>query len=105
MQLISNVIGCLWEGVKVGMAVKVLFEDVTPEDAAVLILSVLLHDCAMHLSESAFVALLSDPWRDRSLPRMDDPSWTILWEEFLGEASRFDGRKLKSLFGDSQRSR
>jgi uncharacterized OB-fold protein len=31
VQLISNVIGCPWEDVKVGMAVKVLFEDVTPE--------------------------------------------------------------------------
>lgn len=78
---------------------------VTPEDAAVLILSVLLHDCAMHLSESAFVALLSAPWRDRSFPHMGDPSWSVLWEEFLGEASRFDGRKLKSLFGNSEPAR
>lgn len=81
------------------------WKDVTPEDAAVLILSVLLHDCAMHLSESAFVALLSDPWRDRSLAHMDEPSWSVLWEEFLGEASRFDGRKLKSLFGVSEPTR
>lgn len=81
------------------------WNNLTSEDAAVLILSVLLHDCAMHLSESAFVALLSDPWRDRSLPIMGDPSWEVLWEEFLGEASRFDGRKLKSLFGNLEPAR
>ena len=31
VQLVSNVIGCPWQEVKVGMAVKAVFEDVTPE--------------------------------------------------------------------------
>jgi len=31
VQLISNIIGCPWEDVKVGMAVKAVFEDVSPE--------------------------------------------------------------------------
>ena len=30
-RLLSNVIGCPWEDVKVGMPVRVIFEDVTPE--------------------------------------------------------------------------
>ncbi len=72
----------------------------TPGDAAVLILSVLLHDCAMHLSEDSFVALVSSPAGTRSLPLMRDSPWNALWEGFLGEASRFDARKLISLFGD-----
>jgi hypothetical protein len=73
---------------------------VTPSDAAVIILSVLVHDCAMHLSEDGFAALLQPPWRTRAIPNMGDRSWDVLWEEFLGEASRFDGKKLNSLFGD-----
>jgi len=72
----------------------------SPADAAVTVLSVLVHDCAMHLSEDGFVTLLQAPWRNRTLPDMGDRSWDVLWEEFLGEASRFDGRKLKSLFDD-----
>jgi molecular chaperone HtpG len=72
----------------------------TPADAAVTVVSVLLHDCAMHLSEDGFLALLQPPWRSRTLSDMGDRSWDVLWEEFLGEASRFDGRKLKALFGD-----
>jgi len=31
VQLLSNVIGCPWEDVQVGMPVQVLFEDVTPD--------------------------------------------------------------------------
>ncbi|MCE9545406.1 MAG: ATP-binding protein [Planctomycetia bacterium] len=72
----------------------------TPADSAVIILSILFHDCAMHLTEDGFVALLNIPWRDRSIEDMKDRAWHIEWEDFLGEASRFDGRKLNSLFGD-----
>jgi molecular chaperone HtpG len=73
----------------------------TPADAAVTILSVLLHDCAMHLSEDGFIALLYEPWRDRIIADTGDRPWHVVWDEFLGEASRFDGKKLKSLFGDA----
>ncbi len=31
VEIVSNVIGCPWQDVKVGMAVKAVFEDVTPE--------------------------------------------------------------------------
>ncbi len=31
VQVLSNVIGCPWEEVRVGMPVRVVFEDVTPE--------------------------------------------------------------------------
>lgn len=31
VQLVSNVIGCPWKDVKVGIAVRVVFHDVTPE--------------------------------------------------------------------------
>lgn len=77
----------------------------TPADASVLILAVLLHDSAMHLSEHGFVALLNEPWRSRTLNDMSDTDWHVVWEEFLGEASRFDGRKLMALFGDTHQVR
>lgn len=75
---------------------------ITSSDAAVLILAVLLHDCAMHLSEEGFLSLLEGPRRDKHISGMEDKPWHILWEDFFGEASRFDGRKLTRLFGDAQ---
>ncbi len=78
------------------------WEAITPSDAAVLVLSVLLHDCAMHLSEDGFISLLGEERRDKSVTGMVDKPWNVLWEEFYGEASRFDGRKLIGLFGDTQ---
>lgn len=77
------------------------WEPLTAADAAVLVLSVLLHDCAMHLSEVGFVALLQEPRRAQFVPGLGDRPWHELWEDFIGEASRFDGRKLTALFGDS----
>ncbi len=77
------------------------WEAITPSDAAVLTLAALLHDCAMHLSEEGFFSLLGEGRRDTSAPGMADRPWHILWEEFYGEASRFDRRKLTRLFGDA----
>lgn len=74
----------------------------TSEDAAVLILSVVLHDCAMHLSEDGFIELIN-PDKDRtSISVFSDKSWPEIWANFLTEASRFDQKKLKSLFGDTE---
>ena len=73
----------------------------TPADAGVLTLATLLHDAAMHISEDGFVSLLDFPRSTASTPDIKDRPWNIVWEEFLGEASRFDGRKLIQLFGDS----
>jgi molecular chaperone HtpG len=86
----------------VGLIRDEAWETITPSDAAVLILAILLHDCAMHLSEDGFISLLGPVRRDCSVPEMADKPWHILWEDFCLEASRFDGRKLLQLFGDTQ---
>src|SRR5437773_2415420 len=75
---------------------------ITAEDATALILGILLHDCAMHLSEEGFIALLTTELWATPIVRFDDKSWRTLWEEFLREAAHFDGRKLKKLFGDTE---
>ncbi|HWC61962.1 MAG TPA: ATP-binding protein [Verrucomicrobiae bacterium] len=75
---------------------------ITAGDAAVLILGILLHDCAMHLSEDGFFSLLESERSKKLVPGMGDKQWNFLWEDFIGEASRFDGRKLTRLFGDAQ---
>jgi molecular chaperone HtpG len=74
----------------------------TPEDAAVLVLSIVLHDCAMHLSEDGFVEIVSPASSRQIVPGFSEKPWPELWADFLAEASRFDARKLKALLGDAE---
>lgn len=75
----------------------------TPEDAAALILAVLLHDCAMHLSEDGFFALRrSADWSQPARADLDDRGWPALWTDYFREASRFDDRQLRKLFGNTE---
>src|SRR6267378_6245944 len=78
---------------------------ITPADVAVLTLAILLHDCAMHLSEDAFAALVKPGTIRATTAVFGDSPWTSLWVDFLGEASRFDARKLFALFGDTEPAR
>ncbi len=73
---------------------------VTPGDAGMLSIATLLHDCAMHLTEDGFFALVQDSASQK--PMGEEIPWPELWAEFLQEASRFDGRKLTALFGSSE---
>jgi molecular chaperone HtpG len=73
----------------------------TPGDSAMLILSSLLHDSAMHLTEDGFVELISNNKR-KIIKGFDDRPWQSLWQDFCREAIRFDGRKLINLFGDPE---
>lgn len=75
---------------------------VTPTDAGALVLAILLHDSAMHLSEDGFMSLVGPKPANRQLNAWAEMPWPDLWLDFLGEASRFDARKLNSLFGDSE---
>lgn len=69
------------------------------EDVATLILGIILHDCAMHVSEDGFISLISDGSRPLK-EGFAEKSWSQLWDEFMAEARRFDERKLKALFDD-----
>jgi len=74
------------------------------DDVAALVLASLLHDCAMHLNEDGFVSIVTGKYTsDSTLP--SDVPWPTLWSLYLAEASRFDGRTLVRLFGDSQKPR
>jgi hypothetical protein len=75
---------------------------ITAVDAAVLTLSVLLHDCAMHLSADGFITLISPATAYPIVSGFGDAEWPSLWHSFLAEARRFDGRKLMGLFGSTK---
>jgi molecular chaperone HtpG len=72
---------------------------ITPLDGAALTQAVLLHDCAMHLTEEGFCTLINNANCWPAISPFDSGGWNSLWEEFLGEASRFSGRQLIKLFG------
>ncbi len=81
------------------------WEELRPSDAAALVLSVLLHDLGMHLTPDGFLTLLDESRWHSPLPDTKDKPWPLLWEEFMLEARRFDGRKLTQLFGDTTPAR
>ncbi|WP_292342234.1 ATP-binding protein [Mesorhizobium sp.] len=74
---------------------------ISPEDAAVLSTSVALHDFGMHLTKEGFFTLISPS--NPMVPCADfaDLTWEQLWAAFYSEATRFDGRKLRRIFGNS----
>ena len=77
------------------------WEIITPDDVAVLIVSVLFHDAALHLNEQGFVQLVAGHASHWAVEGIGDAPWSTLWEEFIEEAQRFDQRKLFKIFGDT----
>jgi molecular chaperone HtpG len=75
----------------------------TPGDGASLVVAVGLHDCGMYLSRDGFESLIARGSRWVGVSYFDQRSWDALWDDFYAEATRFDGRKLRSLFGDEYR--
>src|SRR5947209_2237135 len=69
---------------------------ITPEDAAVLIFSVLLHDLALHISEAGFASLVN-PKANGTI--LGTNHWRELWDEFLTLAKHWDDHTLVDLFG------
>jgi molecular chaperone HtpG len=68
------------------------------EDVAVFVLSVLLHELGMHLSESGFASLVNSP-SSVGQHSLDKTRWPDLWHEFLDTARHWDDRRLIQVFG------
>jgi len=73
----------------------------TPEDVAALTLSILLHDCGMHLTQDSFRELVLKNENTTVVNGLDDKPWQIIWKDFLSEASRFGQEKLIAIFGET----
>ncbi|MEO1314386.1 MAG: hypothetical protein AAFV27_10985, partial [Pseudomonadota bacterium] len=75
-------------------------EAMSPEDFTVLALSVLLHDCGMHITGDGFVKLISG--ENQETTRIDDQTWKKLWNEFILEVKRFDAKQNRRIFGSPE---
>ena len=74
----------------------------SPEDLSVLMMSVLLHDCAMHLTGDGFVRLIQNE-QPPIVPDLDKRTWAAEFDAFYEEAQRWDERKLYRNFGRQNR--
>lgn len=74
---------------------------ITPHDVATLILAILLHDTAMHISEDGFANLVKEDSKS-IINGFQDKPWSRLWADYLAESRRFSGRKLIELFGEAE---
>ncbi|MGF6904653.1 HD domain-containing protein [Paraburkholderia sp. GAS348] len=72
----------------------------SPEDVAVLCMSILLHDCGMHLTQDGFRALVART-EPALISGLQDRPWQQIWNDFLAEAGRFGQEKLVAIFGDA----
>jgi len=86
-------------------ASELIREDAKPffstADAAILILSILLHDSAMHISESGFFQLIKGSAKDWRIEGFDSERWPNIWDEFLFAAKRWDDRTLVDVIGET----
>jgi molecular chaperone HtpG len=72
-------------------------------DLSVLVISVVLHDSAMHLTEDGFLTLINGDYPPiESKYIKEEPTWDILWNDFISEAKRFDAKKLQEIFGNEK---
>jgi hypothetical protein len=69
------------------------------DDAAALILAVLLHDSALHLSKAGFYTLIKGPVPYAHLPFFDRADWGQTWTDFMFLARRWDDTTLANVFG------
>jgi hypothetical protein len=65
----------------------------SPRSIAWYILSVILHDLGMHLTNEGFCLLLNGKNDDIRIAEFDKKTWKQLWEEFLHKASRYSGNR------------
>lgn len=86
-----------------GLISDASWQHLTADDGALIVLSVLLHDCALHLTEDGFFSLIRGNYAPESSRYVgQEPKWPALWDQFFLEAKRFDQHKLVALFGNSE---
>ncbi len=76
-------------------------EALTPEDIYVLVLSILLHDCAMHISKQGLKDLIENQIYSSSLFAypIEDP-FSLKWSKFETEVSKYTDKDWLKFFSD-----
>ena len=75
------------------------YERLTPEDVATLVIAVLLHDLAMHITTSGFTELCLGRTLHCPIEPFDSESWPGLWSQFRMAARQWSDQDNYSIFG------
>lgn len=75
-------------------------DELMPEDVAVLVLAVVLHDIGMHVGFAGFKRMLDGEYDGMRMKELDKKSWKELWEEFLVDCKYFSGYQREMIWGD-----
>jgi molecular chaperone HtpG len=75
----------------------------TAADCVAIAVAVGLHDLGMYLTRDGFESLIREDSGWKGIEFFDKEPWRDLWEDFYSEATRFDDRKLKNMFGNNYR--
>jgi molecular chaperone HtpG len=80
------------------------FNLLNEKDVAVLIISILLHDLGMHISNEGLAKVLDpefDKWR---ISEFDNKTWNEEWINYFQEAKRFNDEQLINIFGNADQN-
>ncbi len=77
------------------------YDLMSAQDMYVLVMSVLLHDCAMHISrEGLWDLLTNDIYNGVSLGLDDEKEWGQKWDDFCSDVRKFSESDWNSFFGE-----
>ena len=65
----------------------------SPRDAACLVIAILIHDSAMHLTEDSLRVLVRGNPSEPFFPEFDLASWHQLWSDYLLEAKHWEPKR------------
>jgi hypothetical protein len=71
------------------------------KDISILVLSVFLHDLGMHLQPLTFKKMITGGYDDVLNADFGDQKWSVLWENYLFEAKKFNDQQRNNVFGDT----
>ncbi len=78
------------------------FEYIQPNEVAILILAVVLHDIGMHTEFSTFKAMIEGKYDDVRIDILDKKTWQDLWLDYLLEVRHWSSKKLEDVFGNAK---
>jgi|GEM_PF-867455 len=71
-----------------------------PRDIGSYLLSVVLHDIAMHIGLEGFTRLIEGDFDEVRVADLDKYTWKELWADYLDEARKFNQKQLAVIFGE-----
>lgn len=76
------------------------FKNISANEVAILIFSIVLHDIGMHIELSTFNAMVNGEYDSIKIENLDSKTWNELWNDYLVEVKRFSSIQKRNIFGN-----